>query len=89
MLQSLPERETGLARKEVPELRRPCVYKHLAMTMFEQNISIAELAARTYIDYKALCRKLNGETKVTIEEAISIHEILNRALPIELLFKRG
>ena len=59
------------------------------MAMFDQNISIADLAARTYIDYKALCRKLNGETKVTIEEAIAIHEILHRVLPIETLFERG
>ena len=68
--------------------RKPCVYKNIAAEMLMQDIDIATMAKRTYIDYKSMCKKLNGDSKITIEEAISIFEVLHRALPVEKLFER-
>ena len=69
-------------------VRRPCVYKKLAMIMFMNNISICDLAKKSHMNYKTLCRKLNGDTAVTIEDAIDIHRILGNPMPIEELFSR-
>ncbi len=69
-------------------VRKPCVYKNLAAQMFMSDVSIAELAERTYIEYKSLCKKLNGDSKMTIEEAISIYDVLGHVMPMEKLFER-
>lgn len=68
--------------------RKPCVYKNIAAEMLMQDIDIATLAKRTYIDYKSMCKKLNGDSRITIEEAISIYEVLHKALPVDKLFER-
>ena len=56
--------------------------------MLTQGIDITELASATYIEYKSMCKKLNGDARMTIEEAISIYNVLNRAMPMEQLFSR-
>lgn len=68
--------------------RKPCVYKNIAAEMLMQNIDISTMSRLTYIEYKSLCKKLNGDARITIEEAISIFEVLHKALPIERLFER-
>lgn len=69
-------------------VRKPCVYKNVSVSMFELDMSISGLAERTHIGYKTLCRKLNGETAITIEDAIEIHKALGCPMPIEILFGR-
>ena len=69
--------------------RKPCVYQNIAAEMLMQHIDISTLSKMTFIDYKAMCKKLNGDSKVTIEEAISIYDALHRALPVEKLFERS
>ena len=69
-------------------VRKPCVYQNLSAQMFVLGISITDLAERTYIEYKALCKKLNGTSSVSVEEAIAIHEALDRCMPMEKLFER-
>ena len=69
-------------------VRKPCVYQNVAMQMFIRGISISDLAKKSYTGYKALCRKLNGESSVTIEDAIAIHEALGKPMPIEILFSK-
>lgn len=68
--------------------RKPCVYKNLASQMLIQGIDIATLSNETYIEYKSMCKKLNGDARLTIDEAISIYEVLDRAMPMEKLFSR-
>ena len=68
--------------------RKPCVYKNIAAEMLMQDIDIITMAKLTYIDYKAMCKKLNGDSRITIEEAISIYEVLHKALTVEKLFER-
>ena len=68
--------------------RKPCVYKNIAAEMLMQDIDIATLSKRTYIEDKSMCKKLNGDARITIEEAISIFEVLHKALPLEKLFER-
>ena len=68
--------------------RKPCVYKNIAAEMLMQDIDIATLSKRTYIEFKSMCKKLNGDARITIEEAISIFEVLHKALPLEKLFER-
>lgn len=68
--------------------RKPCVYKNVAVTMFIRNVSICNLAELSHIGYKALCRKLNGESMISIEDAIAIHQALGCPMPIEVLFSR-
>ena len=60
--------------------RKPCVYKNIAAEMLMQDIDIATLSKRTYIEYKSMCKKLNGDARITIEEAISIFEVLKNYL---------
>lgn len=69
-------------------VRKPCVYKNLAMEMFVRNMTIMDMASRTHTNYKALCRKLNGDTVMTLDDAIRIHEVLEKVMPIEKLFSR-
>lgn len=69
-------------------VRKPCVYKNLAMEMFLQHMSINSLSKKTRINYKALCRKLNGETAMMLDEAIEIYKVIGKALPFEELFSR-
>lgn len=68
---------------------KPCVYQNVSVAMLILKMKIADLAEKTHIDYKSLCRKLNGETAVTIEEAIAIHTALGKPMPVEILFKQG
>ena len=68
--------------------RKPCVFKNVATQMLIQGIDITDLASETYIEYKSMCKKLNGDARMTIEEAISIYNVLNRAMPMEQLFSR-
>ena len=63
--------------------RKPCVYKNVAVSMMMLNMNIATLAQKTYTDYKSMCKKLNGDARITIEEAISIYNALDRLMPIE------
>lgn len=69
-------------------MRKPCVYGNVAVTMFVLDISIAKLADICHISYKALCRKLNGESMISIDEAIAIHQALGCPMPMETLFSR-
>lgn len=71
------------------ERSKACVYKNLAIQMLLQNISRRKIAELTHINYKAICRKLNGETAISVDEAISIHEVLGKVMPIEELFSKG
>ena len=68
---------------------KPCVYKNLAIQMLQQNVSRRKLSERTHTGYKSMCKKLNGDTAFTIEEAIAIHRVMNKAMPIEELFSKG
>ena len=68
--------------------RKPCVYKNVAIMMFVRDVSISRLAKMSNIGYKALCRKLNGESMVSIEDAFAIHHALGEPMPIEILFIR-
>lgn len=72
----------------MPRARRPCVYKNLAAVMLMQNVDIMTLARKTYIDYKSMCKKLNGTVRITIEEAISIYDVLGRPMPVDKLFEQ-
>ena len=69
-------------------VRKPCVFKNLAMEMFIRHMSIHDLAKASHISYKALCRKLNGESIMTLDDAIEIHKLLDKVLPIEELFSK-
>ena len=69
-------------------VRKPCIYKNVSISMFRAKTKISILSEQTNIGYKNLCRKLNGETAVTIEEAIEIHKALGCPMPIEILFSR-
>lgn len=68
--------------------RKPCVYKNIAITMFAMDVSIGHLAKMTHIGYKALCRKLNGESMLSIDDAIAIHQALGKPMPVDILFSR-
>ena len=70
-------------------VRKPCVYQNISVAMLILEMKIDELANKTHINYKTLCRKLNGETAVTIEEAILIHDALGKPMPLEVLFRQG
>lgn len=70
-------------------VRKPCVYENISVAMLELGMKIVDLAEKTHINYKVLCRKLNGETAVTIDEAISIHNALGKPMPLEVLFRQG
>ena len=67
---------------------RPCAYKNLAIQMHHLELTRRKLAKRINMEYKSMCRKLNGDTAITIDEAIMIHEVVNKAIPIEELFSR-
>lgn len=70
-------------------VRKPCVYKNLMKAMMIEGIKISELSEMTGIDYKSLCKRLNGDAKISIDEAIAIYEALNEPAPIQELFKRS
>ena len=70
-------------------VRKPCVYKNLVMAMFIANIRIVDLADMTGIEYKSLCKRLNGDAKLSIDEAILIYEALDEAVPMHKLFARS
>lgn len=70
-------------------VRKPCVYQNVSVVMLILEMKIDELASKTHINYKTLCRKLNGETAVTIEEAILIYDALGKPMPLEVLFRQG
>ena len=69
-------------------VRKPCVYENVSVAMFVAEMKISDLSNITHIGYKTLCRKLNGETAMTIEDAISIYEALGKPMPIQNLFSR-
>lgn len=69
-------------------VRKPCVYENVSVAMFVIKMKISDLADLTHIGYKTLCRKLNGETAMTIEDAIAIYEALGKPMPIQNLFSR-
>lgn len=68
--------------------RKPCVYPNIEEAMLSQGLDITRLSKKTYVDYKSMCKKLNGDSKITIEEAIMIHNALNKVMPIEALFAK-
>lgn len=70
-------------------VRRPCVYKMLSIAMITEDVTISELADLAGIEYKALCKRLNGCAKISVDEAIAIYKALNCAYPIETLFARS
>ena len=69
-------------------VRKPCVYENVSVAMFIIKMKISDLANKTHISYKTLCRKLNGETAMTIEDAIAIYDALGQPMPIQNLFSR-
>ena len=70
-------------------VRKPCVYKSLMTAMMIDNIRITDLAEMTGIDYKSLCKRLNGDAKLSIEEAIAIYRAVKEVVPMEKLFARS
>ena len=66
--------------------RKPCVFKNVAAQMLSQGIDIPELSATSGIEYKSLCKKLNGAVRMTLDEAIRIYFALDRPMPMEHLF---
>ena len=70
-------------------VRKPCVYKKLVIAMITECVTISELAETAGIEYKSLCKRLNGDAKLSIEEAIAIYNALDRAYPMEKLFERN
>lgn len=65
-----------------------CVYKNLAVQMLFQHVTRKKIAEKLHLNYRALCRKLNGETSISIEEAIAIYNIMNKVIPMDELFSR-
>ena len=70
-------------------VRKPCVYKNLVMAMLIENVHIIDLSEMTGIEYKALCKRLNGDAKLSVEEAIAIYEALEEPVPMQKLFARS
>ena len=70
-------------------VRKPCVYKNLVIAMLIAGIHIIDLSEMTGIEYKALCKRLNGDAKLSIDEAISIYEALDESVPMHKLFARS
>ena len=70
-------------------VRKPCVYKKLVIAMITECMKISELSELTGIEYKSLCKRLNGDAKLSIEEAIAIYNALDGAYPMEKLFARS
>lgn len=70
-------------------VRKPCVYRNLAAVMLMQGVDIISLSLMTFIDYKSMCKKLNGDARITVEEAILIYKVLGRVMPVDKLFERS
>ena len=66
--------------------RKPCPYKVLAVLMAAKDISIEDLSKMTGIGYKTMCRKLNGDSKICVTEAISIVSAIDKSLTVEDVF---
>ena len=66
--------------------RKRCIFPVVDATMFAKHMSIADLAEASGIEYKCLCKKLNGSAQLSLNQSISIYIALERPMPIEDLF---
>ncbi len=65
------------------------MYPNLRAEMARKSLSMSALADLSGIPKSTLSGKINGRTKVTLDEAISIKDALAVSLPLEVLFARG
>ena len=66
--------------------RKPCVYPNVDLLMFLERMSITDLSQKSGIEYKSLCKKLNGTAKLSFKDGIAIYNSLDRLVPLERMF---
>ena len=69
--------------------RKSCVYRNLVKAMMIDGINITDLSEITGIEYKGLCKRMNGDVKLTIDEALLIYYALDGIIPMNKMFERG
>lgn len=62
------------------------MYKNLELAIFESEKTKAQIAAELGIGYNTLLLKLNGKNKFTLDEAVTLKDILKTTKSIEELF---
>lgn len=67
-------------------MRDRCIYKLIDVQLIKKGWDSSQLAKETGIRYSSLRRKLRGEAKFTIPEAVKIKAVLECDTPIEALF---
>ena len=67
-------------------MRDQCIYKLIGVQLIKKGWDSSQLAKATGIRYSSLRRKLRGEAKFTIPEAVEIKSALECDMPIETLF---
>ena len=67
---------------------KPRRFSMLAAAMAARDISTSDLAERTGIKYKTMCRKLNGDSDISVTEALSIVSAIDPKLTVEKAFSQ-
>lgn len=64
------------------------MYKNLELAIVASEKSKAQIASELGIGYNTLLLKLNGKNKFTLDEAVSLKDILKSPRSIEELFEQ-
>lgn len=64
------------------------MYPNLRAEMARKNISTVELAEKSGIATTTMYDKLNGKSKITLDDAYAIKKALDVDIPIEVLFSK-
>lgn len=64
------------------------LYPLLEIEIKKRNIQKKEIAEKLSIQPRTLSKKLNGERAFLLEDAIKIHQIWFKDIPIEKLFQK-
>lgn len=69
--------------------RKRCVWPVVSCAMSMQAVTILDLSVMSGIEYKSLCRKLNGSAKLSFKEGVAIYEALQKPAPLDVLFSES
>jgi hypothetical protein len=69
--------------------KRQTYYPVLKQYMMERGIHVAHIMKLLILDYQCTWKRVNGITKISIDEAIQIQETFFPDVPVNELFRHG
>lgn len=65
------------------------MYPNLKAELARRDITVAELAERTGINYQTLAKKISGKAPIAINEARIIRDAIDKELTVDYLFQEA